>query len=99
MAGPTVSVLVPLYNEEEFVGPLLEQVLEAPLPQGMKREIIVVDDGSTDGSPEIVARLATIHPEIRVVRHHKNRGKGAAVRTALEHAQGDFSIIQDADLE
>ena len=54
---PLVSVLVPLYNEEEFVGPLLERVLAAPLPGGVEREIIVVDDGSSDGSAETVEQL------------------------------------------
>ncbi len=99
MRPPLLSVLVPLYNEEEFVAPLLERVLEAPLPDAMEREIIVVDDGSTDGSAEIVAAMAARHPEIRLIRRERNRGKGAAVRTAIEHAHGDFSIIQDADLE
>jgi glycosyltransferase involved in cell wall biosynthesis len=94
-----LSVLVPLYNEEEFIRPIIERVLEAPLPDGMDREVIVVDDGSSDGSAEIVAEMATRHPEIRLLRHERNRGKGAAIRTAIEHAGGDFSIIQDADLE
>src|SRR6202050_1370915 len=94
-----LSVLVPLFNEEEFIAPILERVLDAPLPDGMQREIVVVDDGSSDGSAEIVAEMAARHPEIRLVRHGRNRGKGAAIRTAIDLAQGDFSIIQDADLE
>jgi glycosyltransferase involved in cell wall biosynthesis len=95
-----LSVLVPVYNEEEFVGPLLERVLRAPLPAHVSREIIVVDDASTDDSLAIVQSLAAANPDvIRLVRHPKNRGKGAAIRTALEHARGEFSIIQDADLE
>jgi len=97
---PLLSVLVPLYNEEEFVGPLLERVISAPLPQGLTREIIVVDDGSTDGSAEIVQEVAARHPGlIRLLRHDRNRGKGAAIRTALDHARGEWCIIQDADLE
>jgi glycosyltransferase involved in cell wall biosynthesis len=94
-----LSVLMPLYNEEEFITPCIERVLEAPLPEGMDREVIVVDDGSGDGSAEIVAEMAARHPEIQLFRHDRNRGKGAAIRTAIEHAHGDFSIIQDADLE
>ncbi len=94
-----LSVLVPLYNEEEFVSPILERVLAAPLPTGIEREIVVVDDGSTDGSAEIVAEIAARHPEVHLVRHERNRGKGAAVRTAIEHARGDFCVIQDSDLE
>jgi len=99
MRAPLLSVLVALYNEEEFIAPLIERVLEAPLPDRMEREIIVVDDGSSDGSAEIVAALAAQHPEIHLVRLERNRGKGAAIRTAIERARGDFAIIQDADLE
>ncbi|HTT64375.1 MAG TPA: glycosyltransferase [Bryobacteraceae bacterium] len=100
MAAHTLSILIPLYNEEEFVGTLLEQVLAAPLPEGVGREIIVVDDGSTDGSARIVEEMAAAHPDLlRLIRQPRNQGKGAAIRTAIEHAAGDFSIIQDADLE
>src|SRR5438128_8345369 len=95
-----LSILVPLYNEEEFIGPLLQRVLDAPLPDGMDREIIVVDDGSTDGSAEIAEELARCHPDcIRVLRHEGNQGKGAAIRTAVDQARGDFCVLQDADLE
>jgi glycosyltransferase involved in cell wall biosynthesis len=100
MSAYRVSILVPLYNEEEFVGALLEQVLTAPLPEGVEREIIVVDDGSKDGSAEVVERFAAEHPQqVRLIRLPYNQGKGAAVRTAIGYATGDFSIIQDADLE
>jgi len=100
MASHTVSILVPLYNEEEFVGALLARVLAAPLPDGLGREIIVVDDGSTDSSVEIVEDIVAAHPDVvRLVRQPRNQGKGAAIRTAIEHATGEFSIIQDADLE
>jgi glycosyltransferase involved in cell wall biosynthesis len=97
---PRLSILVPLYNEEEFIGPLLQRVLKAPLPVGIDREIIVVDDGSTDGSAEIAEEMARSHADvIRVVRHERNQGKGAAIRTAIEQARGEFCVIQDADLE
>ncbi len=100
MQEPSLSVLVPLYNEEEFIATLLERVLSAPLPDGMTREVIVVDDGSRDGSAEAVEAFATRFPDIvRLVRHDRNRGKGAAVRSAIEHARGEFAVIQDADLE
>ena len=83
-----LSILVPLYNEEEFIGPLLQRVLDAPLPEGMTREIIVVDDGSTDGSAEIAEEIAGRYPDVvGVVRHERNQGKGAAIRTAVEHAR------------
>jgi SAM-dependent methyltransferase len=96
----SLSILVPLYNEEEFVALLLERVLSASLPEGLEREIIVVDDGSNDGSAEVVEGFVARHPEsIQLIRHQRNSGKGAAIRTALEHARGEFSIVQDADLE
>lgn len=95
-----LSVLIPVYNEEEFIGPLLERVLAAPLPAGMEREIIIVDDASSDESPRIAEEFRRANPDlIQVIRHPRNRGKGAAVRTAIEQASGEFSIIQDADLE
>jgi glycosyltransferase involved in cell wall biosynthesis len=95
-----LSILVPLYNEEEFISVLLDRVLAAPLPEGMKREIIVVDDGSKDGSAEIVEEFSRPYAGvIRLIRHGQNQGKGAAIRTAIEHATGEFCVIQDADLE
>jgi glycosyltransferase involved in cell wall biosynthesis len=95
-----LSVLVPLYNEEEFVGTLLRRVIAAPLPSGMEREIVVVDDASTDGSVDVVAKTAELHPGmIRLIRSERNQGKGAAIARAIEAAVGDYAIIQDADLE
>jgi glycosyltransferase involved in cell wall biosynthesis len=97
---PLLSILIPLYNEEEFIGPLLQRALAAPLPEGMEREIVVVDDGSTDGSAEIAEEIAGPYPgAIRIFRHARNQGKGAAIRTAVEQARGEFCLIQDADLE
>jgi glycosyltransferase involved in cell wall biosynthesis len=95
-----LSILIPLYNEEEFVEALLQRVLAAPLPEGMEREIVIADDGSTDGSLELVKDMAARHPEvIRVLETPRNQGKGAAIRRAAAQARGQFSIIQDADLE
>jgi len=94
-----LSILVPVYNERAVVERSLDQVLNAPLPETMSREVIVVDDCSSDGTLAILERLAAAHPEIVLVRHEVNQGKGAAIRTAIQHATGDFSIIQDADLE
>src|SRR5947209_8346585 len=101
MASATLSVLIPLYNEEEFIRELLERVAAAPLPAGLDREIIVVDDCSDDGSAEAVADFIASCPGIpvRLIRHEKNQGKGAAIRTAIAAATGDYSVIQDADLE
>jgi glycosyltransferase involved in cell wall biosynthesis len=100
MQRQLLSILIPLFNEEEFIAPLLERVLAAPLPAGLGRELIVVDDGSTDDSAEIAAGYAERHPDtVRLLRHERNRGKGAAVRTALAAARGAYTLIQDADLE
>lgn len=94
-----LSILVPVYNERTLVERSLDAVLNAPLPEDMEREVVVVDDCSTDGTSEILNRLAREHPSIRLHRHSVNQGKGAAVRTAIEQATGEFSLIQDADLE
>ncbi|MGP0072399.1 MAG: glycosyltransferase [Bryobacteraceae bacterium] len=95
-----ISILVPLYNEEEFVATLLERVIAAPLPGGFEREIIVADDGSTDASVEEVEAVAEKYPDvIRLLKTTRNQGKGAALRRAIAEARGEFSIIQDADLE
>jgi glycosyltransferase involved in cell wall biosynthesis len=90
---------MPVYNERTVVERSMALVLRAPLPENMEREIIVVDDQSTDGTWDILQRLAAENPEIRLFRHPVNRGKGAGVRTAIEKAAGDFAIVQDADLE
>jgi glycosyltransferase involved in cell wall biosynthesis len=94
-----LSILMPVYNERTVVERSLSQVLSAPLPEDMERELVIVDDRSTDGTWDILQRLAGAHGAIRLFRHEVNQGKGAAVRTAIQHAQGDFSLIQDADLE
>ncbi len=94
-----LSVLIPVYNERTVVERGLAQVLEAPLPENMDRELVVVDDGSTDGTAEILEKLAAAEPRIRLFRKTVNEGKGAAVRTAIQQARGDFCLVQDADLE
>jgi glycosyltransferase involved in cell wall biosynthesis len=94
-----LSILMPVYNERTVVEQCISQVLAAPLPEDMERELIIVDDRSTDGTWTLLERLATEQCQIRLFRHEVNRGKGAAVRTAIQQATGDFSIIQDADLE
>ena len=101
MPPRVLSVLIPLYNEEEFIGILLQRVLDAPLPDGMQRELIVVNDASRDTSAAVVERFVASHPDapIRVYHHAVNQGKGAAIRTAIAAATGDFCIVQDADLE
>ncbi len=92
-----LSIIVPLYNEKETVHKLLSSVKSVSLPENVEREIIVVDDGSTDGGISESERER--YPDILFFKHKKNRGKGAAIRTALQHVSGDVVIIQDADLE
>ena len=94
-----LSILVPVYNERTVVERSLAQVLGAPLPEDMEREIILVDDCSSDGTGRILEQLAATEASIRLFRHEVNRGKGAALRTAIQHATGDFCVVQDADLE
>ncbi len=94
-----MSILVPVYNERTVVERSLALVLAAPLPENMEREIILVDDCSTDGTSEILERLAAKEPCIHLTRKQVNEGKGAAVRSAIHLATGDFCIVQDADLE
>lgn len=94
-----LSILIPVYNERTVIERCLSLVLAAPLPEDMERELVIVDDRSTDGTWEILQRLAAAHPAIRLFRHEVNCGKGAAVRTAIEKAEGDFALVQDGDLE
>src|SRR6476469_2134459 len=94
-----LSILIPVYNERTVVEKSLSLVLSAPLPEYMERELVIVDDCSTDGTSEILDRMAAGEPRIRLFRQLVNQGKGAAVRTAIQKAQGDFCLVQDADLE
>jgi glycosyltransferase involved in cell wall biosynthesis len=89
-----ISILVPAYNEQATI----EQVLRSVTALGLELELIVVDDGSTDDTPQILARLADEMPHLQVHRQ-PNQGKGAAVRNAIGHSTGRFVVIQDADLE
>jgi len=87
---------MPVYNEAATIEPAVAEVLEADL--GVPFELVIVDDGSVDGTERVLAETQWPEP-VRVVRHERNLGKGAAVRTALTHARGRFSAIFDADLE
>ncbi len=92
-----LSVLMPVYNERWTLAEVVGRVLRSPVP--LELELVVVDDGSDDGSWDVIQELAGRDRRIKAVRHAKNRGKGAAVRTAIESMTGDVAVIQDADLE
>lgn len=95
-----VSIFIPVYNESELVAAVVERTLAASIADQVTFEVIAVNDGSTDGSAEILEELRRQHPQrLTVLHHERNRGKGAAIRTALEHACGEFVVIQDCDLE
>lgn len=94
-----LSVIIPVFNEERFAATLIERVLSEDLSElNLDLEIVVVDDCSVDGTASALDPFRE-NPAIRVFRHQKNRGKGAAVRTGIEHASGDVLLVQDADLE
>jgi len=90
---------MPVYNERATLDDILDRVLAAPLPDGMEREVVIVDDCSEDGSWDIAQQRAEADPRVRVFQHTANQGKGAAIRTAVQRAEGDVAIVQDADLE
>lgn len=99
-----LSILIPVYNEEKTVKQLLEKVGKVSLPKGFKKELVIVNDGSTDKTRRILNvllkdRLIFKNSSVILFHHDVNKGKGAAIRTALNHANGDYLIVQDADLE
>ncbi|MFN7170465.1 MAG: glycosyltransferase family 2 protein, partial [Candidatus Omnitrophota bacterium] len=88
-----LSVIIPVYNERNFIEEIIRQVENVNLD----KEIIIVDDFSTDGTREYLESLS--QNNIKVLYHQYNQGKGSCIRTALKYAKGDYVIIQDADLE
>jgi glycosyltransferase involved in cell wall biosynthesis len=92
-----LSIVVPVFNERNTLVEILRRMRAVELPDGIEREIIVVDDGSSDGTRDVLNQLGD--STVRVVMHEMNRGKGAALRTGFAHATGEYVLVQDADLE
>jgi dolichol-phosphate hexosyltransferase len=90
-----LSILMPVYNEEDRIADAVKQALDVQYPAEI--ELVIVDDGSRDGTADVLRALSDAR--LNVVVHPRNRGKGAAIRTAVEHATGDYMVILDADLE
>ena len=93
----TISIVVPVYNEAHYLEIVLRRLLDVELPGELRKEIIVVDDGSSDGSADIASRF--IENGVMVIRHETNRGKGAALISGFAECSGDIVTIQDSDLE
>jgi len=93
-----LSIIIPVFNEEKTLEEIVRRVLAVGLP-GVKKEIIIIDDRSTDGTGETLEKIKKEYPEFKIYYHQQNQGKGAAVRTGLKQATGDYILIQDADLE
>jgi glycosyltransferase involved in cell wall biosynthesis len=91
-----LSIIIPVFNEDKTINQVIDTLLKTNIPNTQK-EIIVVDDGSTDKTREIISKIK--HKHVKVVLHKKNQGKGAAVKTGIDKATGEYIIIQDADLE
>jgi glycosyltransferase involved in cell wall biosynthesis len=96
-----LTILIPCYNEEQMVGDVLKMVSKAEMIFQVQKEIIIIDDGSSDNTPACILHFIQENPDqsIKLITHQTNRGKGACVRSGLASATGDVIIIQDADLE
>lgn len=94
-----LSIIVPVFNERNLLPEVVSRITSAPLPTGITREIVIVDDCSTDGGREWLAEFVDDRHEVTIAFHENNRGKGAALRTGFAAATGDVVVVQDADLE
>jgi len=93
-----LSILIPVYNEQDTILPLIKHIESVQLPGGLDKEMIIVDDGSTDETHQRLKTLSS-NPTIKVFFQETNQGKGSAVRRAIQESTGDIILIQDADLE
>jgi glycosyltransferase involved in cell wall biosynthesis len=101
MSEHLLSVIIPAFNESRYIYNILERVTAVQLIENVQKELVVVDDHSTDNTGAEVARFTGNYPHVKLqyVRHEVNQGKGAAIRTGIQKASGEYLIIQDADLE
>ena len=99
MSAPEVSIVVPVYNEEGSLPVLVEEIRAAMAAAATEYELLLVDDGSSDGSPAVLARLAAAEPRIRVLRLRRNSGQSAALAAGFAHARGEVVVTLDADLQ
>lgn len=100
MSDQLLSILVPVYNEQAYLARIIDRVVQAPVPSEIRKEIILVNDASTDQTAEVIERIVEKYPTlVRAFHQPYNQGKGAAIRRAIKEMNGDFAIIQDADLE
>lgn len=98
MRNKILSIIIPVYNEENTISQLVEKVQKLKL-LGIKKQIIIIDDGSTDLTKDKLKKIKKRYKDVLIIIKEKNEGKGSAVRKGIEYVKGDFSIIQDADLE
>ncbi|HRW74315.1 MAG TPA: glycosyltransferase family 2 protein [Saprospiraceae bacterium] len=96
-----LSIIIPAYNEGRTIHLILDKVRDAPLPDGLSKEIIITNDHSTDDTEAAIHRYMAANPDLNIIyqKHEVNKGKGAALHTGITRATGDYVIIQDADLE
>lgn len=94
-----LTIIIPVFNEQKTILEIFKKVASVKLPSSIRKEIIVIDDGSTDSTPDMLIKFQAKNKTFQILRHDRNQGKGAAVRTGLENATGDIIVIQDADLE